>query len=183
MSPTRRGFRQIVLILIFSSFGPFATFLVGARDRASSVFWEAAMVARVLVLAFALLFGAGSWGIANAQDKVEDYVAALNATCTKEIKAQCKGVKEGRGRLLACLYAHENRLSARCGNTVMASLERLGVMLGALANVMRVCEADAKRICNGVVAGEGNLIGCLAAGRKSVSAQCNATLDAAFLRP
>jgi hypothetical protein len=141
------------------------------------------MGARVLVLVFALLFSVGPLGMANAQDKVEDYAAALNASCTKELKAQCKGVKDGRGRLLACLYAHENRLSARCGSVVMASLERLGVMLGALANVMRVCEADVKRVCHGVVAGEGNLIGCLAQSKQSVSAQCNATLDAAFLRP
>jgi hypothetical protein len=158
-------------------------FSAGAPHRASSTFQEAAMFARMLVLAFTLIFGGGSFGIANAQDRIEDYVAGLKAGCTKELKAQCKGVKEGRGRLLACLYAHEDRLSARCGNVVLGSLDRLGIMLGALANVGRVCEADAKRLCNGVAAGQGNLIGCLAQAKRNVSAQCNATLDAAFLRP
>jgi hypothetical protein len=31
--------------------------------------------------------------------------------------------------------------------------------------------------------GDGNLIDCLAKARKAVSQTCNATLDAAFLRP
>jgi len=141
------------------------------------------MAMRVVVLFVMMSFTFLSAGVVSAQDRVEDYVAALRANCAKEVGAHCKGVKEGQGRLLACLYAHEDKLSARCGNVVLGSVERLGVMLGALANVRRVCEADAKRLCNGVVAGNGNLVGCLAQARRSVSAQCNATLDAAFLRP
>ena len=107
----------------------------------------------------------------------------MGAHCGTEIKSQCEGVKEGGGRLLACLYAREGKLSADCGNVVAVSIERLGVVLGAFANVVRICEGDAKRVCNGVVAGNGNLVGCLSHMKQSVSAQCNATLDAAFLRP
>jgi hypothetical protein len=136
-----------------------------------------------LSFTFALLLLAGPLGNAHAQDKVDDYVAALGAHCGNEIKSQCEGVKEGGGRLLACLYAREDKLSAECGNVVAVSIGRLGVVLGALANVVRVCEGDAKRVCNGVVAGNGNLVGCLSQMKQSVSPECNATLDAAFLRP
>lgn len=120
---------------------------------------------------------------AVAQDRPEEYAAALKANCAKQIKSYCKGVVEGQGRLLACLYAREDRLPAKCGLTVDASLERLGMMLAALANVVHVCEADAKRLCNGVEPGNGHLIDCLSKARQSVSAQCNATLDMGFLRP
>lgn len=122
-------------------------------------------------------------GPASAQDRPEDYRVALKVSCAKELKTLCKGVLDGRGRLLACLYSREDKLSPRCDQVVSGSLERLGEALGALANVQRVCAPDARRLCNGVVPGNGNLISCLTAGRRSVSAECNATLDSAFLRP
>jgi len=136
---------------------------------------------RVALIA-AMLLGV-SVNAGFAQDRISDYVAALKMACAKELKTYCKGVQEGRGKVLACLYAREDKLSARCGNVLVGSVERLGEMLTALANVVRVCEADAKRLCNGVAAGEGNLIGCLTTARRSVSERCNATLDSAFLRP
>jgi hypothetical protein len=117
----------------------------------------------------------------KAQDRVQNYLATVNAGCGEELAKYCKDVAGGEGRLLACLYSHESKLSDRCGNIVMGSMERLGIALGALANVARVCQADAQRLCNGVIAGEGNLVGCLSKARPSVSAQCNTTLDAAML--
>jgi hypothetical protein len=120
---------------------------------------------------------------ALAQDRPEDYRVALRADCAKELKGMCNGVKDGSGRLLACLYSREDKLSQRCDLTLTGSIERLGEALGALANVRRVCQRDALRLCNGVVPGNGNLISCLTTGRKSVSSECNATMDAAFLRP
>jgi hypothetical protein len=119
----------------------------------------------------------------QAQDKPEDYAAALRQDCGKEIRTLCSGVTNGRGRLLACLYARESKLSPRCGDRVYGSLERLGEALGALANVRRVCDADVRRLCQGVQPGNGHLIDCLAKARPSVSERCNATLDLAFLRP
>ncbi len=120
---------------------------------------------------------------ATAQDRPDDYRRALMADCGNELKGLCNGIQDGRGRLLACLYAHENKLSAKCGETVAVSLERLGEALGALANVLRVCDQDVKRLCHGVAAGNGSLVGCLTAARASVSPACNATMDSAFLRP
>ena len=133
--------------------------------------------------AIALIVTFGTVFVASAQDRPDQYAAILKADCAKEIKSQCKGVVEGRGRLLACLYARQNKASAKCATTVDASLIRLGEMMGALANVRRVCESDARRLCTGVQVGDGNLVDCLYAARKSVSAQCNTALDLAFLRP
>jgi hypothetical protein len=120
---------------------------------------------------------------AQAQDDQAQWARYIQGHCGPELKRHCSGISKGQGRILACLYAREDKLSAKCGMAVMASVERLGVALGALANVMRVCEPDVRRLCNGMVAGNGNLVGCLATARASVSATCNATLDAAFLRP
>jgi hypothetical protein len=120
---------------------------------------------------------------AIAQDSPQDYASALKTNCGQQIKTYCEGVIEGQGRLLSCLYAHEDKLPAICSVTVDASLERLGMMLAALASVAHVCEADAKRLCNGVEPGNGHLVDCLSKAHQSVSPQCNATLDMGFLRP
>ncbi|HWL03868.1 MAG TPA: cysteine rich repeat-containing protein [Xanthobacteraceae bacterium] len=117
------------------------------------------------------------------QERPEQYAAALQQSCSKDIKSLCRNVAKGRGRLLACLYARDTKLSPKCGAVVSGSIERLGEALGALANVRRVCEADAARLCKGVVPGDGNLVDCLARARSMVSERCNATLDLAFLRP
>jgi len=119
----------------------------------------------------------------RAQDSVAQWTKFIQGSCGKEMKSLCAGVKQGQGRILSCLYAREDRLSAKCGQAVLGSLDRLGAALGALANAKRICAADADRLCNGVVAGDGNLVGCLAKARTAVSKECNATLDAAFLRP
>jgi hypothetical protein len=50
-------------------------------------------------------------------------------------------------------------------------------------NVMRMCDEDAARLCQGVVAGpQGNIVGYLTTAKRVVSSQCNAALDAADLR-
>jgi hypothetical protein len=138
------------------------------------------MITRLLI-GFAI--GFATLNFAAAQDKPGEYAAAIKADCGKELKSLCKGVKEGGGRVLACLYSREDKLGAKCAATVAASQERLADAVAALANVRRVCEADAKRLCSGVMPGDGNLIDCLSQARKAVSQTCNGTLDAAFLRP
>jgi hypothetical protein len=49
-------------------------------------------------------------------------------------------------------------------------------------NVVHNCERDAVHFCQGVIFGQGNVLGCLTAARGVVSAPCNAALNAAFLR-
>jgi hypothetical protein len=68
--------------------------------------------------------------------------------------------------MLECLQ--KAQVSARCA---------------ALAHhVVRMCDRDAVQRCEGVVGGQGNILGCLTSARGVVSSRCNAALDAAFLR-
>jgi hypothetical protein len=104
-------------------------------------------------------------------------------SCGKEIKRSCKGVVAGDGRLLACLYAREKSLSAGCKTAVSAARDRLKRSYAALTEAQRICEPDARRLCSGMVAGDGNLTDCLAKARARVSRACNAVLDEALMRP
>jgi hypothetical protein len=138
---------------------------------------------RIGIVTAALMVAALLPSAAAAQDDRAQWAKYIQSHCGKEIRTHCGGVTTGEGRVIACLYAREGKLSATCGNAVMNSVERLGKAVTALANVVRVCEPDTRRLCNGMVAGNGNLVGCLTTARRSVSSQCNVTLDAAFLRP
>ena len=136
---------------------------------------------RLYLFATALLFLSPH---ANAEDRPGPAAAAaLKADCAKELKSQCRGVQEGRGRMLACLYSHDKSLSPKCATTVATSAERLVEALSAVADVRRVCDADAKLHCIGVLPGDSRLVDCLTGFRKSVSQACNTALDTASLRP
>ena len=92
-------------------------------------------------------------------------------TCGNQIIKHCSGKPVGGSshELLACARLSVKTHSQRCA---------------ALAdNIVRTCEQDALRLCQGLVAGGGNIItGCLTPAKNSVSSQCNAAIDAAFLR-
>ena len=87
----------------------------------------------------------------------------------KQSRKQCSGVPVQANKVFECFQKNQDKLSARCA---------------ALAiNVMRTCDTDAARLCQGVVAGaDGNIVGCLTIAKKRVSSRCNAALDAAVLR-
>ena len=90
--------------------------------------------------------------------------------CGKQIIKQCSGKPVGGSshELLACAKGSTKTFSKSCA---------------ALAdNLVRTCELDALRLCQGLVAGSGNIITCLTAAKNSASAQCNAAIDAASLR-
>lgn len=142
------------------------------------------MIASKSVVLAALLFSVLTPNASVAQSPVvAEWKAYVLGNCGKEIKRSCKGVVAGDGRLLACLYSRERSLSAGCRTAVSAALDRLNRSYSALSEAQRTCERDAKRFCSGMVAGDGNLIGCLAKARARVSHACNAVLDEALMRP
>ena len=60
----------------------------------------------VVVVAVLLLSVTGAW----AQDSIIDNVMKA---CETEINTYCSQVTLGEGRLLACFYAHEDKISGR----------------------------------------------------------------------
>jgi len=129
-----------------------------------------AVAAITLLFSAAILVSASYFDFAQAQSR------AVARACGKEFMKQCSGVPVGvpfgvpvkPNNALQCLQKNHENLSAKCA---------------ALANkVVRWCDRDAARLCQGVVLGQGNILGCLTTARRSVSARCNAAIDAAYLR-
>jgi hypothetical protein len=92
--------------------------------------------------------------------------------CRGEIEKYCKDVTPGEGRVLACLYAHEDKLSGRCEYALYDAAAQLERAVEALTYVVNECSSDLQKYCRGVKAGEGRLLECLQKNDAKVSSRC-----------
>ena len=107
-------------------------------------------------------------GTAVAQDPVED---ALNA-CKPEIETFCSQVSLGDGRLLACFFAHEDKLSGQCSWALYEASVQLEEFVSAIGHLATECHADLMDHCGDVEMGDGRVGECLLENQDEVSASC-----------
>lgn len=86
-------------------------------------------------------------------------------SCAADIKAQCKGVEPGQGRLAACLKEHVAGLSEPCQ-----------VRLAKVGAVAKACGADIKKSCADVKRGHGRIEACLKSALGNLSDSCKAAI-------
>jgi hypothetical protein len=103
-------------------------------------------------------------GAATAQQKgpaeaaVEGLIETVATGCEKELAAYCQGVTPGEGRILACLYANEDKLSGQCEYALFDAAAQLERAVAALAYLVNECDDDLDSLLYaGVPAGEGRL--------------------------
>ena len=112
-------------------------------------------------------------GVVSAQQKLSEQVAK---GCDQEIKTYCKDVTQGQGRILACLYAHEDKLSGQCEYALYDAAVQLERAVNALAYTANECRDDLKTYCSGIQPGGGRLLQCLEKNSAQVSARCQQAL-------
>ena len=110
----------------------------------------------------------------------EDLVSQIEKGCATEIKNYCSQVTLGEGRMLACFYAHEDKLSGQCQYTLYDAAAQLEHAVSALNYVAGQCEDDIVEHCASVQLGEGRVIECLESNAKSISAGCTQAMDDVF---
>ena len=104
---------------------------------------------------------------------VEDIVESVATGCEKELSSFCKDVTPGEGRILACLFAHSDKLSGRCEYAVYDAAAQLERAVSALTYVANECDEDIDKICAKVEAGEGRILTCLKKNESKVTKRCN----------
>jgi hypothetical protein len=92
--------------------------------------------------------------------------------CQKEIEGFCKDVTPGQGRILACLYAHGDKLSGQCEYALYDAAAQLERAVAALSYVANECSDDILKHCANVQVGEGRVLACLDEHQKDVSERC-----------
>jgi len=108
---------------------------------------------------------AGAAGERSLTDQVKE-------GCKAELDSHCKDVTPGEGRLLACLYAYEDKLSSRCDYALYDASVRLERAVAALQHGAAACKTDINKHCANVEAGEGRIIDCLKKNESKVTKRC-----------
>ena len=136
----------------------------------------------VITIGFMLCIAIICAGSVNAQQKgpaeaaVEGVLDTVATGCEKELAAYCQGVTPGEGRILACLYAHADKLSGQCEYALFDAAAQLERAVAALAYLASECGDDLEKYCASVPAGEGRLLDCLNKNEKKVSRRCQQAL-------
>ncbi len=102
----------------------------------------------------------------------DDLVQTVVSGCQKELETYCMDVTPGQGRVLACLYARNDKLSGKCEYALYDAAVQLERAVAALGYVVNECRDDLKSLCSEVPAGEGRLLKCLEKNDSKVSDRC-----------
>lgn len=113
-----------------------------------------------------LATGAGAAGGGSLADEVKE-------GCKAELESYCKQVTPGEGRLLACLYAFQDKLSGRCDYALYDASVRLEHAVAALSYGAAECQGDIEKHCAKIEAGEGRILDCLKKQGDKLSKRCN----------
>jgi hypothetical protein len=115
--------------------------------------------------------------IATFSDPTMGRASELIAACKVEIDASCSDVSEGQGRITACLFARNHKLSSDCKAAVARATngvrESLLSMRGTYgARVRNACRLDVRRLCSGVDSGTQFVLACLYSQSQNLSEPC-----------
>jgi hypothetical protein len=132
-------------------------------------------VVSLFVVAFLLL--TNGWARAD-----ESLVEGVKKACHKELTTFCKGVQPGEGRVLACLYAFQDRVSGKCEYAVYDAAAQLDRAATALKFAATECKDDLLKYCGNVEVGNGRVKACLDKNEKSLSEKCKEALKQTGLK-
>jgi len=121
----------------------------------------------MILVAFGCTLLSGSLTMA-----ADDLVQTVVKGCEKELTTYCKDVTPGEGRVLACLYAHGDKLSGRCEYALYDAAAQLERVINALAYTVNECRDDLKAYCSDVKPGQGRLLDCIEKNNEKVSDRC-----------
>jgi len=106
----------------------------------------------------------------------ESLVDSVKKACHTELTTVCKGVRQGEGRILACLYAFEDKVSDKCAYAVYDAAMELERAAEAVKYAASQCHDDLQKYCADVKMGKGRGLACLKKNDKSVSQNCKDAL-------
>jgi hypothetical protein len=106
------------------------------------------------------------------QKKLEARVAKFESACAKDIKKYCRTVTPGEGRLIYCMEAHEDKISAKCAFELEDAATNVQTAADALKDAVIACKAEITGVCGKTVPGQGRIAACLLSNKSTASAGC-----------
>jgi hypothetical protein len=121
----------------------------------------------------AVSFAAQATGQGPLEKFYEQQSEKLETACQGELNQYCRTVTPGAARGLACIYAHNDKLSRRCEDALYSSADELQNAMDNLNKFLEACQNDIMSYCSQIVVGEGRVLACLEKNKDKVSAKCN----------
>ncbi len=96
--------------------------------------------------------------------------------CGKEIESHCADVTPGDGRLLSCLYAHEDKISDACDAAIAEIADLLDTFFELVRYSKQECRADIEKFCTDVEIGGGRVFSCLNSHKAELTGACSTVI-------
>jgi Cysteine rich repeat len=116
------------------------------------------------------------YGAAKAQSQLEARLAAavqkIEAECNDDLKKYCSTVTPGEGRLLLCIEAHEDKISAKCDFALFQAERNLDRALDRVEQIADACWNDIEKRCSQLPEGGGRIAVCLLSNKTSLTPAC-----------
>ena len=130
-----------------------------------------------------VMLGLASWsyGSSNPAQAQATIPQSLVLNCASDIKNYCSKITVGGGRVVACLYAHNDKITGQCTFAMHDASEQLNATIASLRHLARTtsCRSDLKQYCRSVPAGGGRLYRCLRTNKATLTDGCRAALPKA----
>jgi len=104
--------------------------------------------------------------------KLTAKIAKLESACARDIRKYCKTVTPGEGRLIYCMHAHEDKISARCAYELGETASSVQTSADVLKDGVIACKAEIAGVCGKTLPGQGRLAACLIANKSTASKDC-----------
>ncbi len=82
-------------------------------------------------------------------------------SCAKDLETYCGAVTPGSGRTIACIYAHEDKVSEECDAATENAATLLDWFFETVRYVYDQCADDVQKHCAGTEFGGGRIFSCL----------------------
>lgn len=104
--------------------------------------------------------------------------ASFHEACRADIRHFCDTVTAGHGRLMACIYAHEDKVSEACDEASSDVGNILDTVFAKVEQVLSECRPDIEKYCTDKKFGDGAILTCLNQNSASLAEPCkNAVPD------
>ena len=101
-------------------------------------------------------------------------------SCGADINKHCRNANLGSGGVRNCLVSNPG-VSRECISEISRVIAAVQKRAQARQSVLKICDADIRRLCGSVQAGDGQILECMLTAQRGTGARCNqAITDAGY---
>ena len=97
--------------------------------------------------------------------------------CGEDIANHCEAVTPGDGRIFACLYSHEDKISESCDTVMVDVANLLDLFFELIRYTVQECSVDIEKHCQSVEVGGGRILSCLKSHKAELTSDCSNVLE------